>query len=65
MNPTINSKIKWASLFSSLLVFVFSFLLFYEDNQKIAGSLSAALLCALLFWVSFIMLSWLARVFTR
>lgn len=65
MNVTINSKIKWASLISSLLVFVFSFLLFYDDNQKIAGSFSAAFLCALLFWVSFIMLSWLVRVFTR
>ncbi|MBA2369448.1 MAG: hypothetical protein H0V82_10560 [Candidatus Protochlamydia sp.] len=65
MNLTINSKIKWASLFSSLLVFILSFLLFYDDNQKIAGSLSAALLCALLFWISFIMLSWIARVFTK
>ena len=62
---TVNSKIKWASLISSLLVFVFSFLLFYDDNQKIAGSFSAAILCALLFWLSFIMLSWLVRVFIK
>ncbi|WP_068469545.1 hypothetical protein [Candidatus Protochlamydia phocaeensis] len=50
---------------ASLAVLIFGFLLFYGDTQEFFSSISAAVLSALLVLISFIALSWLARVFTR
>ncbi|MCE2982988.1 MAG: hypothetical protein LW832_05425 [Parachlamydia sp.] len=62
---TKNTAILTASVLSSLAVFLLTFFLVYDDTQATIGSVTAAILTALLFWISFMMLSWLIRVFTK
>ncbi len=62
---SIGSMIKWAGYLVSFLVFIFATILFYNDTKNLLSSLSAAVLSALLVLISFIMISWLAQVFTK
>ncbi|CUI16810.1 hypothetical protein PNK_1193 [Candidatus Protochlamydia naegleriophila] len=62
---SVGSMIKWGGYLVSVLVFIFGTILFYNDTKNLLSSLSAAILSALLVLISFIMISWLAQVFTK
>lgn len=57
--------IRRLSYVASALIFIFCFILFYNDSKETISSLFAALLTALLTLVSFIMIGWLIQVFTK
>ena len=56
---------KWLNYIISIIVFIYSFFLFYNDTQAWVGSLSAAVLSAGLVFVSLTMLRWLVQVFIK
>ena len=49
----------------TLITFLVGFFLFYSQTVELLGSLAAALLSAALVWISFVMIGWLAQVFTK
>ena len=49
----------------TLLTLIGGSLLFFSQTHELLSSLVAAILSAALVWISFIMIGWLAQVFTK
>lgn len=59
------AKIRTISIISSFLVFIFGFLILHNKTGEVFNSFFMAVLAALMVWITFVIMGWLAQIFIK